>query len=67
MRDITLKADLHRHDRFYASHTHEVSDSLRKAHSVHGHSYGVGEGKDQTDGATQLWAEAATNQEVGPT
>lgn len=53
-------------DRFQASHPHDVSDGLRKAHSVHGHSHGVGEGKDQTNGAAQFWAEAAADQEVSP-
>lgn len=51
----------------HSTDTHEVCNSLSKAHSVHGHSYSIGKGKDQADGPTQLWAEAATDQEVGPT
>lgn len=50
----------------HATHTHEVSNSLSKAHSVHRHSYSIRKGKDQTDWPTELWAEAATDQEVGP-
>lgn len=49
------------------AHMHELHNSLSEAHGVHGHSHGVGKGEDQADGSTQLRAEAATDQEVGPT
>lgn len=46
---------------------HDVCDSLSKPHSVQSHTYGIAKGKDQTNGPTQLGAEAATDQKVGPT
>lgn len=46
---------------------YEVCNSLSKAHRVHGHSRSIGKGKDQTNGSTQLWTKATTDQEVGPT
>lgn len=51
----------------HPTYTHEVCNSLGKAHSVHGHSYSIGKSKDETNGPAQLRAEAAADQEVGPT
>lgn len=49
------------------SYTHHICYSLSKSHSVHGHSYSVGKGKDEADGPAQLWTKAATDQEIGST
>lgn len=49
------------------SYTHHICHSLSKSHSVHGHSYSVGKGKDEADGPAQLWTKAATDQEIGST
>lgn len=43
------------------TYVHEVNNSLSEAHSVHGHSHSIGKGKNQTNGPTQLWAEATTD------
>lgn len=50
-----------------STHTHKVYNRLCKAYGVHGHSYSIGKGEYQTDGSTQLWTQATTDQEVGPT
>lgn len=50
-----------------STHTHKVYNSLSKAHGVHSYSYSIGKGKYHTDGPAQLWTQATTDQEVGPT
>ena len=51
----------------HPTHTHYVCNSLSKAHSVHGYSYGIGKSKDKANGPSQLWTEAATDKEVSST
>lgn len=40
------------------SHVKHLDDGLCEAHDVHGDSYGVGEGKDETNGAAELRPQA---------
>lgn len=47
------------------SYLQQVPDSFGKAHCVHGHGHGVCKGKDQPDGAAQLWPQAPRDEEVG--
>lgn len=48
------------------THTHQVGDRLSEADCVHGHSHGIGKGKDQSNGTAQFWTQTPTDQEVGP-
>lgn len=50
-----------------APHLKQVPYGLRKAHSVHGHTHSIGEGKDEADGASQLWAQTPGDKEIGAT
>lgn len=43
-----------------------LNDRLCEAYDVHGHRHGVGEGKDETDGASELWPQAPGDQVVRP-
>lgn len=48
-------------------HLDQVPHGLSEAHRVHGHTHGVGESKNEADGAPQLWAKAPGDEEVGAT
>ncbi len=53
-----------RHRETYSKKFH---NRLGKAHHIHGNSHGVGEGKDQTNRASELWTETPWNQIVRST
>lgn len=47
------------------SYLQQVPDSFGEAHRVHGHGHCIGKGKDQPDGAAQLWPKTPRDEEVG--
>lgn len=48
------------------SHVKHLDNGLREAHDVHGHGYGVGEGKDETNGAPELGPQTPGDEIIGP-
>lgn len=48
-------------------HVEHLDDRLGEAHDIHGHSHSIGEGKDETDGASKLWPQAPGDEIVRPT
>lgn len=48
-------------------HVKHFNDRLGKAHDIHGHCHGIGKCKDETNGASKLWAQASGDEIVCPT
>lgn len=49
------------------SYTEHLNHRLSKTHDVHGHRHSVGEGEDETDGASELWTQTSGDQVVRST